>query len=284
MFGRRKRDEDPFAALKDGAAFQAAPTTAADIGLGGESTARPPSPVAPASAVAAPAAPTATPSASVPVQTSPTRRAGPTAFSSHSRAYTPSSGGITRLVIFAIIIAAIAIPLISSVRHTVHSINIPSFNPGDGTSSNGATPSTPSAPSTTSYLHTSSLRTALHRIAGIAPHSGLSLLRLDRRSLSTTAVLPGGHAKLIYFGPSGTFVTSTSLPSDRPIPMSEINPSAINRIFAGMRRRFHVPASRINYLVLTSLPSRGVSWILFANTHGHPGYAASLSGTNLAPL
>src|SRR5438270_8065264 len=101
MFGRRKRDEDPFAALKDGAAFEAAPPTAADIGLGGESTARPPSSVAPASAVVAPAAPTATPSASVPAQPGPTRRAGPTAFSSHSRASTPNRGAITRLVIFA---------------------------------------------------------------------------------------------------------------------------------------------------------------------------------------
>src|ERR1700694_4103814 len=34
MFGWRKNDEDPFAALKDGGAYQSAPTTIPDIGVG----------------------------------------------------------------------------------------------------------------------------------------------------------------------------------------------------------------------------------------------------------
>jgi hypothetical protein len=283
MFGRRK-DEDPFAALKGGGEFQSAPTTAADIGLGGESIARPQSPAATAAVPAPTATPTATPSASVPGQPPARMRAAPTAFSVHARGSSPGSGAMVRLVIAAVIIAAVAIPLISTINHTVHSLHFPSFNPGNTTSTNGFTPSTPSAPSSTSYMRTSSLRRALHRIAAVAPHSRLSLLRLDARSLSTTAVLQGGGAKLIYFGPSGSFISSSHVPSEQSIPISEINPSAINRIVAGMRRRFHVAASRIDFMVLTPLPSLGPSWILYAKTHGHPGYSATLSGTNLTPL
>ena len=45
MFGRRKSDEDPFAALKDGATYQSTPTTVPDVGRPRVRTAppRPPS-------------------------------------------------------------------------------------------------------------------------------------------------------------------------------------------------------------------------------------------------
>jgi hypothetical protein len=276
VFGWRKDDEDPFAALKDGGTFQSTPTTPADIGLGGESIVHPQTPTAPA-AVQTRAAPAA-------AQTRAAPAAAPAARSSSTRRYGPGGGAIARLAIVAIIVViAAVIPIVTSTSHSIHSISIPSFNPGSG-GDNGFTPSTPSAPSTTSYLRSSSLRSALRRIAGIAPDSRLALLRLDARSLSTTAVLRGRRAKLIYFGPSGTFVTSSTPPSEQPIPISAIQPSAINRIVASMRRRFHVPASRIDYMVLTSLPAKGASWIIFAKTHGHPGYSATLSGTGLAPL
>src|SRR3954453_8972330 len=166
MFGRRE-DEDPFAALKGGGGFQAGPTTAADIGLGGESIARPQSPAATAAVPAPTARPTATPSASVPGQPPASKRAAPTAFSVHSRGSSPGSGAMVRLVIAAVIIAAVEIPLISTINHTVHSFHFPSFNPGNTTSTNGFPPSTPSAPSSTSYMRTSSLRRALHRIAAV---------------------------------------------------------------------------------------------------------------------
>jgi hypothetical protein len=294
VFGRRKDDEDPFAALRDGATFQSRPTNAADIGLGAESTPRPaavatPSasaapaaPAAPAVRAATPAAipaPAARPAAPAIVPTATT----PTAFSSYSRAYRPGNGAMVRLVVVAVIVAAVAIPLVTAVNHTVHSIKLPAFN--DGTAGKGFTPSTPSAPSApsrTSYLHSSSLLGALRRIDAIAPHSSLSLLRLDSRSLSTTAVLRGGRAKLIYFGPSGTFVSSAAVPSEQAVSTAEIRPSAINRIVVTMRRQFHVRA--IDYMVLAVLPSRGASWIVFAKANRHRGYAATLSGTRLAPL
>jgi hypothetical protein len=288
VFGRRKDDEDPFAALRDGATFQSRPTNAADIGLGAESTPRPaavatPSASAAAAAPAAPAvraatpaaipAPAARPAAPAIVPTATT----PTAFSSYSRAYRPGNGAMVRLVVVAVIVAAVAIPLVTAVNHTVHSIKLPAFN--DGTAGKGFTPSTPSR---TSYLHSSSLLGALRRIDAIAPHSSLSLLRLDSRSLSTTAVLRGGRAKLIYFGPSGTFVSSAAVPSEQAVSTAEIRPSAINRIVVTMRRQFHVRA--IDYMVLAVLPSRGASWIVFAKANRHRGYAATLSGTRLAPL
>jgi hypothetical protein len=188
------------------------------------------------------------------------------------------------LAILAFVIAVAVIPLVSAVNHTVHSISIPSFTTPTPTPSSPVGPEVPSAPATTSYLRSSSLRGALTRIAGIAPNSRLSLLRLDDHSLSTTAVLPGRRAKLIYFGPAGTFVTSTPLPAASSVSISEINPNAINRIVAGMRHRFHVQASEIDYIVLSSLPSRGASWILFTKTPAHTSYSATLAGTGLAKL
>jgi hypothetical protein len=275
VFGRRKDDEDPFAALKDGGTFQSTATTAADMGLGGDSIAQEQISTAPT-----PVPRAEVPKAAVPRATVPRATVGPT----RSRQYVSGGGVLSRLAIVVMIVAiGAAISLVSSTSHSVHSITIPAFTTGTG-GDNGFTTSTPSAPSTTSYLHSSSLRGALRRIAGIAPHSRLALLRLDARSLSTTAVLGGRRAKLIYFGPSGTFVTSSTPPSEQPIPISAIRPSAINRIVASMRSQFHVPASRIDYMVLTSLPGKGASWIIFAKTHGHPGYSATLSGTGLAPL
>jgi hypothetical protein len=262
MWGRRKADEDPFAALKNGGTFQSTPATAADMGLEGGSV---------NAATTSPA----------PAQPRPSPR-GPTAYSSYPRRYTRRSFAGWRYAILVFVIAVAVIPLVSAVNHTVHSVSIPSFT--TATPSSPVGPEAPSPPSPTSYLRSSSLRGALKRIAGIAPNSRLSLLRVDDHSLSTTALLRGGRAKLIYFGPAGTFVTSSPPPAAGSVSISEIDPNAINRIVAGMRHRFHVPASEIDYMVLSSLPSRGASWILFTKTPAHTGYSATLAGTGLAKL
>jgi hypothetical protein len=51
-----------------------------------------------------------------------------------------------------------------------------------------------------------------------------------------------------------------------------------------MRTRFHVPSSRIDYIVLSSPAGLAIHWILFTKAPSHAGYSASLSGGHLVRL
>jgi hypothetical protein len=189
------------------------------------------------------------------------------------------AAGAIRLAILVVVIAGIAVPLIS-VGNAVHSISVPSFNfnPGSGPA-NG-----PSAPKQVSYLRPAGLRAGLARIERLEPGARLSLLRIDANSLSAGAVLPNRTVKEIYFGPTVTSITSGAVSGERAIPISQIKPNAVARIVSEMDRRFHVAPNRIDYMVISSPPGVPARWIVFSKAPSHPGFSATLGGANLLRL
>ena len=51
-----------------------------------------------------------------------------------------------------------------------------------------------------------------------------------------------------------------------------------------MGRRFHVPARRIDYMVISSPQGLPAQWILFTKAPSHPGFGATLGGARLHRL
>jgi hypothetical protein len=189
-------------------------------------------------------------------------------------------GMILRILIPLLVIGAFAIPAIHF-GSTVSKLSIPSFS-----TPSVSTPATP-APTprrTGSYLTPRGLRAGLVRVARAVPGARVVLLRIDATSLSTTAVLPGGRAKLVYFGPAASMVTGTTAPGQTPLAISRIRPGVVGRLVAAMGARFHVPVRRIDYMVVSSPPGLAPRWIIFSKTAAHRGYSASLDGSGLAPL
>jgi len=185
-----------------------------------------------------------------------------------------------------IVIAAVVVP-VAVVSNS--SVQVPSFAPVITTSqpSTATTAGKKAAPAphaATSYLTLAGLRAGLAHIARLAPGARLTIVRVAADSLSADAALPHGRNKEIIFEPTGTFVVSGPSTGERPIPMSQIRPTAVTRIVAEMRRRFRVPANRIDYIVLSSPTGAPTQWITFTKAPSHPGFAASLDGTGLARL
>ncbi len=287
MFGRRKDDEDPFAALKDGGTYQSKPTTIPDIGISGvaEPSATPtavgPSPGPAAPPVLAP--PRMTPPGSLP-PLGPPGSLPPLGPPRQSRRYSGagiSSAIVLRLAIAAVVIAAIAVPVLSFSHSVQTTLSVPSFS--TPSFSTPATPTPPPAP-TISYLTPRGARAGLAHIARLEPGARLTLLRLDARSLSTGAVLRGGAIKQIYIGPTGTVITAGASSGEQPIAISAIHASVVGRLVSEMSARFHVSRNRIDYMVLSSPSGLGAHWIIFSKDAAHHGYSATLSGAGLAPL
>jgi len=128
-----------------------------------------------------------------------------------------------------------------------------------------------------------SLRAALARVRRAAPGARVALLRIDATSFSVTASRLG-HLQQIYFGPVGTVITPGNTGGQLGVPLSKIKPDAVTRMVNDMQRRFHVPARKIDYIVLVSPPGLGPSWALFTKTPAHTGYQAALSGAGLKRL
>jgi hypothetical protein len=275
VFGWRKDDEDPFAALKQGGTYQSAPTTAADIGFSDQPasvgsavpvvTAPPPAPTTPQAPVSP--SPGVPPSLGAPPKLRRMRGSG-------------SGLPVVRLLVVAGVIAAIVIPVATSVKHAVNSIKVPTFNFGQTSttqsfSDHGA--------GEANYLQVANVRAALARVRRLVPGARVNLLRVDATSFNVNAV-GRGVAKEIYFGPSGTLVASGVSAGQNGVPIAQVRPSAIARIISGMRQRFHIPASRIDYIVLSSPAGLPPTWIAFSKNAGHTGYRASLSGGGLKRL
>ncbi|MFL5824009.1 MAG: hypothetical protein ACJ764_11260 [Solirubrobacteraceae bacterium] len=199
-----------------------------------------------------------------------------------------SGNGLAWAVAIGIIVlvtAGIAIPLVS----VGTSIHVPSPSVFTEPAANNPAPTTPQPNTSTpsrhiSYLAVPGLRTGLAHISKLAPGARYALVRIAATSLIATARLPNGNSKEIILSPTGTFVESGTATGGRAIPLSQIRPPAIARIIAGMRARFHVPVSRIDYIVLSTPPGLPAQWIVFSKAPGHPGYTATLSGTRLARL
>ena len=272
MFGQRTEDRGPIRRYKKGrpdrkkraGSVQAANN--ADAGIGG--------------------APTVTQS-SIPVTSTPIL---PPPASLEAQLVSDVSGSPLRTVItvgiFLACIAAIAIPLIS-VGNTIRSIGQPAFpkvGPTPTPARTSAGPKTGAAPKEGSYLTAAGARAGLAHIATLAPGARVSLLRIDATSISAIAQLADGTSKLIAIEPTGVFVQLTPASGERPIPISQIRPTVVAKLVAEMNRRFHVPADRIDYMVLNSAPGLPLHWVLFSKAPSHPAFTASLSGGRLARL
>jgi hypothetical protein len=187
-------------------------------------------------------------------------------------------------VVITLVVAVIAIPLLTVGRSVRSALSVPTVNFGQGSGPASGEPSPPRPAQPVSYLNPAGLRAGLAHVATLDPGARLTLLRVDAASLSVTATLPNGVAKLIYFGPTGTHVTAGAATGQRPIPISQIRPGVVGRLVAEMGRRFHVAPNQIDYMVLSSPPMFRTQWVVFSKAPGHPGYAATLTGTNLTPL
>ena len=319
MFGRRKKDEDPFAALRDGSTYQSAPTTISDLGatglgsdpgmtrVGAPAPAAQPTPVVSATVAQAPPVAPAPPTQAPPVAGAPTTQAPPVAGAPTTQAPLTTKAPLTSLrpttippvrqrrsgagcggqVVVAVLVAvavgvAVAIPLIGA-GNTVHVISGPTEAVPANTAPGSSSPS-PTPPKPVSYLNPAAVRVGLRHVEQIAPGARLTLLRLDADSLDTTAVLPNRTLKLIHFGPTGTFVTAGADTGETPIPISQIRPSVVARLVVELGRRFHVPPSQIDYMVISSPQGSVPKWILFSKAPSHPGFSAALSGADLARI
>jgi hypothetical protein len=252
MFGRRRQDEDPFAALRDGSTYKSAPSTI--------DATRP-----------------ATSTAALDIQRRRRRGAG-----------ILGTQIIVRLMVVGIMIAVIAVPLLSIVSAnrsatSVPSISVPSvsFGPSSGPAQAALVPPTANP---VSYLTPAGVRAGLRRVAKLVPGAGLVLLRVDATSLSATAMLPNGAAKLVYIGPSATLVTAGPQTGETPIPISQISPSVVGRLVLEMGRRFHVAPRQIDYMVISSPAGLPAHWIVFSKAPAHPGFSATLSGAGLSRI
>jgi hypothetical protein len=277
MFGRRRKDdEDPFAALKDGGTYESAPTTVPSIGdngLGADAASGPvaalPPPAATATAPVASQRPAST-SAWVPPSNPRPRRVG-------GGIGWGTQVGFRIALIVGITAVAALIPLLAVHRATHSTFSVPSFNFNPETTPGSSTP----PPSSINYLTPRGLHAGLAHIERLVPEARVSLLRLDDHSLSITAVGGHGASKLISFSPTGTFVTSAPGAGEVPLSISVVRPGVVARLIAEMRSRFHVPARSIDYIVLSSPQGSSPSWVIFTKAPSHPGYSATLSGAGL---
>jgi hypothetical protein len=247
----------------------------ADAGMGSGSSSPPPPPSTPTGAPVFP------PSSSL-------RTARITVVPRNSSARTWILVGV-----FTIFIAGIAIPLIS-VGNTITSLNngiqrdlgatpaVTHQTAGAGAKSGGS--KTAPAPKHFNYLTAAGARAGLAVIAKKAPGAHLSLVRLDATSISATARLSNGKSELISIQPTGLFTSTIPASGERSLPIKQIKPSVVARLVAAMKTHFHVPASRIDYMVLNSPTGLPIHWILFTKAPSHPGFSASLNGNHLVRL
>jgi hypothetical protein len=275
MFGRKKAaDEDPFAALKEGGIYQSTPTTTV-AGIPGSGLDEEPVVVAGAAPVPVDAR------RGMRTRSIPTMRVSP---SGMRRASGPG-----RLVLWLVILgvlAGIVIPIISSASHAIRSFSIPSFSVPSPSIPSFSTPAPkprkPQAPA--SYLTPAGTRAGLARIAKRFPGARVTNLRIDSTSMDAFVYVKGGGIKDLTMNASGTFISSGAGTGERPIAISAVPAGAVARIVRAMRSRFHIPASRIDYTVLTTLSNLPPRWITFAKGSAHTAYAAALDGSDLQKL
>jgi hypothetical protein len=199
-----------------------------------------------------------------------------------------------RLIIWLIVLgvgAAIVVPIISATNNAIHAFSVPAINvpsPSIPSFSTPAVPTAPAAPSSpkvhVNYLKTAGVRAGLKAIAKRFPGAKVTNLRLDGTSLSTFVFPRGGGVKDVSITPSRTFISSASPTGERPFAASAIPAGAIARIVTAMKAQFHVPAKKIDYIVLSTIPGLPTQWIAFSKAPSHPGFAANIDGSGLHSL
>jgi hypothetical protein len=290
MFGRRKAEDDPFAALKDGGTYQSSPVTLPEMGLGGDAPTNSPTPPASPLGLATSDPVMSPPPAAPPPATPPVARPNRTTSASFRSAYGygRGMGWVWRVVALGIVSIVVG----SAVLHlgnTTHSIKIPSFNFNTGT---GATPTTGSSTSAgkthaqrpTAYLTASGLHAGLAHVGRLVHGAKLTLLRVDARTFSVYATRPNGRTSQVYFSPTVTFVNPAALPGERPLPAASIRPRVLGSLVTQLHRRFGIPPSRIDYAVVSSPSGLPPQWLLFVKNASHQAFAAPVSGGALTKL
>ena len=268
MFGRRKlQDEDPFAALKDGATYQSTPSAGTLPGIPGAGEEPRPARQLP-TARAAPS----------------TARAGPRTGTSKRRSGGSRGRHAFPLRVLAPLIAVAFVGIAFSAGQTGSSPSITSINnaPGLGLQGDGTSTSFTRTPRPTSYLTAAGLASGLTRVRKLAPGSKLLSLRIDSASLDAQVIRHGGATEEISLTSSGTYVIPLSNLHEPSLPFSEVHPAVVPRLITELRRRFHVPPSHVDYAVADSFPGTGASWSVFLKNGA--GYTASISGAGFAPI
>jgi hypothetical protein len=259
VFGRRNRDdEDPFAALKESGTYNSAPTsTLPGIPASSEQT-----PV--------PARPSRTPAPSSRPASRPAR----------ARRRRSRGGGAYLILLRVFIPLALVIAVVATVS-THSTISTPTF------STPGISPNNPTSGhhviTTTlrraSYLTATGLAAGLAQVRRLAPRSKVELLRIDSTSLAATINSGHGQAEEILLEPTGTLREPAGSPGLPGISLSQINPAVPPRLIKEMATKFHVPKSRINYIVAIAFQGLPPMWGVYLKNGAN--YQASLTGAGL---
>jgi hypothetical protein len=186
-----------------------------------------------------------------------------------------------------IVIGVIAVLAVVASSTTSSPVNdLPGADAGPTTPANqssvggGTVSHTTKPPAPPSYVTAAGVRAALARVQRLAPGSRPVELRIDPKSFVAIVQLPNHSIKLINITPTGSFSAPTGQTGEKPIPVSKINPVVPSRIVAEMNHRFHVPLSRIEYLVAFWFPGFMPEWQVFLKGT-HTAYLATLSGAQL---
>ena len=290
MFGRRREDEDPFAALRKGSTYSSEPSrtvpgipgSLSDSGGGRASGPSSGARSRRSRATASPGRPPAGPSA---------RPAGLPGAPRARRRFP------VRVWLIGIVVLAVALDAIghSSQPTTQLSISVPSVtlpNLGLGATTTGGGSTGPSTGGGSqggvthpaSYLSAGGLRAGLREIERLAPGAKLSSVRIDRDSISAYAHLPNGRSKLVGIEPSGSFVTGTPSDGERYFAAALVDPAAVPRILRELKRQYGIAPARIDYMVFNRLSGFAAQWELFIKAPSHPGYTAASDGRDLHKL
>lgn len=105
------------------------------------------------------------------------------------------------------------------------------------------------------------------------------LLRVDRGQVWAVLARPGGRRLVVTV--SGGRVSSSASPAGpfEGVPLARVDARAPARVLAALRRD-GIPASRVDYLVLSDLASTGAGWNVYLTQRAGriPWYRASLDG------
>jgi hypothetical protein len=124
------------------------------------------------------------------------------------------------------------------------------------------------------------MRTELARVARMTPGGKILELRINTNSYDAIVQLPNHSVKLVSITPSTTFTAPAGPTGERPIPYSAINPAVPGKLVSELEHRFHVPLSRVNYVVAFWFPNFKAEWQVFLKGT-HTAYLATLAGAQL---
>jgi hypothetical protein len=148
-------------------------------------------------------------------------------------------------------------------------------------------PSIPSIPSTPTppeeppvsgnFFTTSGLRAGKAQAQKLAgPGARIQLARITQDQMQVIA-----RGKIVIISPALTrsISTSTGPSTGNEFRFSSLNPAVVGRLTRTISRRYHVPASAINYMVVIRDPiDKKIEWLVYPTTGGAHFEANALGG------